>query len=251
MASKKKTENTNIGDIEFYILFGLTIFIFIIIAWSLSPQDSLVQIPIFYTIAYLFFLFISLFFISGNQLICGKYDVNLAWTSGVFPFSFVFLLGVLLLETFPGWLRGFANTIGVIIIGYLGYDKNIKENILDKSSDNNLKYFYNNPIPLFNELTLDSYSTDENGKVRWTQLLDETSIFKNVIKKIPELKQDHLITLANHIKNKNLISYMIWYMLLGTITLFMSINNMINDNRCSITSRDQAEFIKAFSKEIK
>lgn len=249
MASKKKTENTNIGDIEFYILFGLTVFIFIIIAWSLNPQDSLVQIPIFYTIAYLFFLFISLFFISGNQLICGKYDVNLAWTSGVFPFSFVFLLGVLLLETFPGWLRGFANTIGVIIIGYLGYDKHIKENIIKKNSDNNnLKYFYNDPIPLFNELTLDSYEI-ENDSVKWTQLLGETSIFKNVIKD-PQSDND-LVTLANHIKNKNLISYMIWYMLLGTITLFMSINNMINDNRCSITSRDQAEFIKAFSKEIK
>lgn len=248
MTSKKKSDNSNIGDLEFYILITGTIILFMVLANALDVNSGFTFLPIIYTAVYGCFLFVSLLFISGNEKICGKRNINLAWNSGVFPFSFVFLVGVLLLETFPGWLRGFANTIGVNIVGFMGYDKHIKENILNENEGKTLQYIYKDPIPLFNELTLDTYMKDQEGKISWEQLTGANSVFKDVIK--GNIEVSNMEILANHIKNKNLISYMIWYILLGTITLFMSINNMISDKRCATTTRDEAEFNKAFSKSL-
>ena len=250
MTSKKKSENSNIGDLEFYLLITGTIILFVILANALDAESGFTFLPIIYSSLYGLFLFVSLFLISGNEKICGKTDLNLAWTSGIFPFSFVFLVGVLLLETFPGWIRGFANTIGTTIVGFMGYEQHIKDKILKQGDiDDKIQYVYNSPIPLFNELTLETYGRDNSGKLSWEQLSGSSSVFAKLINS--NIAEDDYKTLANHIKNKNLISYMIWYMALGTITLFMSINNMINDKRCATTTLDQAEFTKAFSKSLK
>ena len=90
----------------------------------------------------------------------------------------------------------------------------------------------------------------QNGEISWEQLTGNDSVFNRVIKDKKSIGENNMKILANHIKNKNLISYMIWYILLGTITLFMSINNMISDKRCATTTRDETEFNKAFSKSL-
>ena len=147
-----------------------------------------------------------------------------------------------------GMVTGICNTIGVNIVGFMGYDKHIKEHILkNEDKESHLEYIYKDPIPLFNELTLDTYMKGENGEISWEQLTGNDSVFHRVIKDKNSIGENNMKILANHIKNKNLISYMIWYILLGAITLFMSINNMISDKRCATTTRDETEFNKAFS----
>ena len=67
---------------------------------------------------------------------------NLAIISSLYPFSFIFLLGISLLELFPGWIRGFSNTIGMWCINLGGFKefsyKLLKKKIIMKIEPQNI-----------------------------------------------------------------------------------------------------------------
>ena len=66
--------------------------------------------------------------------------------SSLYPFSFIFLLGVSLLELFPGWMRGFSNTIGVWCINLGGFKEFSYKLLKEKHNENQPQNKDNNII---------------------------------------------------------------------------------------------------------
>ena len=192
---------------------------------------------------------------TSDSSICGEYDPYMALINMILPYFLIYMVGFIMIEAFPGWLRGFSNTIGTSLMTLLGLRSHIVSNIMNSNNNNmnsnkNLQYIYNDPIPLFNELTLDTFEMDTEGNVKWEELLNDNSVFKSVIKSDLINNKNDLITLAKFILGKHLVSYFIWIIILGLITMFISVNNLLIDERCMTTNRDKAEFLKAFSNSI-
>ena len=112
----------------------------------------------------------------------------------IFPFFFIFVLGNLLLNTFPGWLRGFSNTFGLYLAQLLGMNK-ILGRFLYSNKEETLDKIRTNPAPIINELDIKNIKiVDNNGKkeIQWSQL---DKLNDNLIKQ--ENTQD-----TNEIKRK-------------------------------------------------
>ena len=109
-----------------------------------------------------------------------------------------------------------------------------------------ISQIYNDPITLFNEITLDNYN-DKNGQVSWPQV--DNLQTEGII----NLGLDKDITkegLAKFIYIKQYVSYFIWYLLLGIITILVSINHLINNENCLNHSVDSNEFRKYLTKSF-
>ncbi len=243
-----KTDNINqtkhIGLFETYIWFICTFLLTIFIS-SFDIIRAYKNYTFMYGAIFIIFLIVSINFIVKNKDICGgkgEKTNSIVYFSIIYPFSYVFLVGVSFIELFPGWLRGFSNTIGLWCINMFGFKKHIYDILKKPDGDSGtevINKIYNNPIPLFNELTADSY--DENTK-SWSQLdnLKDRSNGPNIIN---EINNDSKEILAKYVMGKEIVSKFIWYTLLSIITFFISINNVLNNDSCiNKNSTDSKEF---------
>ena len=248
-------EQKNIGLFESYVWVAISVVLTIGFAGGVIFNKFHEGIKNFYTLIYgllfLPFLIVTMLAITKYDNVCGKPDNNLAIISSLFPFSFIFLLGISLLELFPGWIRGFSNTIGMwcIILGgfkefsykLLNHNENHNEN-QPQNKDNNiiLNKIYNNHIPLFNEIT--SYHIDSSGN------LDLPGSLGNII--LLNSSEDKKM-LKKYIFIKELIGRLIWYILLSIITIFVAINNVLNSEKCiNKNSDDSSEFKNYLSSKL-
>ena len=251
------TKQKNIGLYETYI--WILISFFLTLGYSSLGNSSFIQYNIFYTLSFVLLLFGSIYLMSGYDEICGKTDPMLTIYSVLYPFSFIFLVGISFLEIFPGWIRGFSNTFGSWVINLGGFKEFSFKLLAERSLAGQqqpvliLEKIYNNPFILFNELTLDNYTktTDPNDsnniKIEWTQL--DNLINSGLIKKT--ISSEEKTKLADYIFIKNLIGKYIWYSLLSIITFFISINNLLNSDKCmDKVSDDVSEFKEYLSTQI-
>ena len=242
-----KTNNINqtqhIGLFEMYIWIVATFILTMMMTINISASYKIYTI--IYFLIFIIFLTVSINFIVKNKDICGNNgdDTNsIVYFSIIYPFSYVFLIGVSFIELFPGWLRGFSNTIGLWCVNIFGFKKFI-HSLLPKSEDQSgktevLNKIYNNPIPLFNELTADSYD-ETDSSINWPQL--QNLIDSGIINK--DIQNDSKKILAKYVMGKELVSKFIWYTLLSIITFFISINNVLNNDKCiNKNSIDSKEF---------
>lgn len=244
------TKQKNIGLYETYI--WILISFFLTLGYSSLGKSSFIQYNIFYTLSFVLLLFGSIYLMSGYDEICGKTDPMLTIYSVLYPFSFVFLVGISFLEIFPGWIRGFSNTFGLWVINLGGFKEFSFKLLAERSLAGQqqpiliLEKIYNNPFILFNELTLDNY-IKEKDTTSWKQLdnLKESGLIKQGI------TNEEIDKLANYIFIKNLIGKFIWYSLLSIITFFISINNLLNSDKCmDKVSDDVSEFKEYLSTQI-
>ena len=77
---------------------------------------------------YILFLFSTIFFIfllsyniayTKQDFICGTQNTSLAFYATLFPYVFIYVLGMLFISVFPGWLRSFSNTFSGIFPGHV------------------------------------------------------------------------------------------------------------------------------------
>ena len=145
---------------------------------------------------------------------------KIAGYATIFSYIFIYVIGILLISIFPGWIRGFSNTFGLTVIQLCGYDSYIEENIQQPPNDgtNNIyNKIYSNPNLFINELNINS--ADFNTKIE--QISIEESKKENFIKQIKK-----------YITVKETIGTYIWVGLLSVFTILMSQNAILNE-RCN------------------
>ena len=252
------TKENNIGLSETYLLVIVSFISTLIYGTGLSSYKlkygagfSSSHITSIYMLLYIIgfaaFLFFTINAITGYDNICGKPNSLLALFSSLYPFSFIFLLGVSLLELFPGWMRGFSNTIGLWCINLGGFKEFsyslLKEKGEVKESDIPeilLEKLYNNHTPLFNEITTNHIDPSGN--------LDLPDGLKKLFKSESDAEMEKL---KQFIFIKELIGRAIWYILLSIITFFVAINNVLNSEKCiNKNSDDSSEFKNYLSSKL-
>ena len=210
----------------------------------------------------LFLLMISgLFFIIlyfGNMKttespeICGSTNSSLAFKSTIFPFFFIYSVGVLLLILFPGWLRGFSNTFGLSVAKIAGLGDLLKKLYPNQSNNDELvNDVYNNPSILVNELDFgddEDFIIEKNKEnniitdIKWSML---TKLNKYI--KVDDLEDKK--KLIGFINLKNDVAYYIWIMFFSLITIITSTNYML-DQQCISNTTDNKEFQKLLNQKM-
>jgi hypothetical protein len=237
------SKENNIGLSETYLLIGSSFIYTLIYAGTRTFHKNNINIyMLLYIIGFAVFLYLYINAITGYDNICGKPDSSLALISSLYPFSFIFLLGISLLELFPGWMRGFSNTIGMWCINLGGF-KEFSYSLLKEKGEINesdipkilLEKIYDNHIPLFNEITTNNIDASGN--------LDLPDGLKQLFKQGEEDKKEKL---KKFIFIKELIGRTIWYILLSIITFFVAINNVLNSERCINKNSDDSSKFKNY-----
>lgn len=237
------SKENNIGLSETYLLIGSSFIYTLIYAGTRRFHKNNINIyMLLYIIGFAVFLYLYINAITGYDNICGSPDSALAALSSLYPFSFIFLLGISLLELFPGWMRGFSNTIGMWCINLGGF-KEFSYSLLKEKGEVNesdipkilLEKIYDNHIPLFNEITTNNIDASGN--------LDLPDGLKQLFKQGEEDKKEKL---KKFIFIKELIGRTIWYILLSIITFFVAINNVLNSERCINKNSDDSSKFKNY-----
>lgn len=137
------------------------------------------------------------------------------------PWTIIFISLHFILKLFPGWVTPFSNTIGYIIIGFLGlqkvYDSIFKSNNGDSS----------NP-----ELTR-AIANMNNNKMKFiNQISSNLQEFETFFIGIePTLKADyakHKLKLYQLLVIKQALGKIVWYILAGILISSISYNLVIN-----------------------
>ena len=196
------------------------------------------------SIAFFIYLLLSTNAMLANELLCGESKSGKAFIFMIFPFFFIFGLGNLLLNTFPGWLRGFSNTFGLYLAQLLGMNK-ILGNFLYSNESSIQDKIRTNPAPIVNELDIkDIKIVDNNGvkQIQWSQLEKLNEYFNQ-----DDNNNDRINKFAYFVLIKDIFAHFIWNLLLGTITIYSTILMVLNNNDCNANTKDNNEFKKFIS----
>lgn len=223
---------------------------------------------------YFVFLFSVLFFIylfaqnmimTKDSLVCGKENTRLGFYATVFPYVFIYMLGMMIVHLFPGWLRSFSNTFGLTVVRMCGYDITVSEifkrsnettssnpsntpSATGKTGEQIIDQLYNDPDVFINELDLNQvkFGEADNDEIQWGTL-DE-------VKK--ELKEDMVL---DNQKKKDLIGYLnikdtvatyIWVGMLSTLTILVAQNRLLAEN-CTSKVENTTEFQEYLATQLK
>ena len=243
--SSESRELSGLGSYFYWIFTSLLSLFFVgFMAWIVKTKNglSVSEFKTFRIIVCLliyFAIFTIAMSVIKNPNVCGNVNIRKAFGLSILPFSFIFGLGAFSLETFPGWIRGFSNTFGTSFL-HLG---SIKTFLQDNMNNNDImNKFYNDPLPMFKEITLDGYSYDkQSNTIRWPQV---DSLFQKDVFKEMNNRNEFMIDLSRYIMTKDSVAYCIWYILLGIITIQSTIIMILNDNECLRGAKDNKTFSK-------
>jgi len=196
----------------------------------------------------IFLLIYIAFLLAGNyylnlktaKTICPNTDLYSLYSQILFitimPWLFIFVILYLILELFNGWIKPFSNTIGYIVVSFLGARKiiqkllNKKPGILgekqNKDLSNVFKYIDNHSEKFINEFTTDL--VDYGDFIR--QLKKDDIFITDDLE-----KNSDLIELYKLISIKNIVGRIVWYILAGLLICSITYNYIINI-KCATSS---------------
>ena len=204
----------------------------------------------------IFLLIYISFLLAGNyylnlktaKTICPNTDLYSLYSQILFitiaPWLFIFVILYLILELFNGWIKPFSNTIGYIVVSFLGARKiiqkllNKKPGILGEKQNKDLrnvfKYIDNHSEKFINE-----FSTDlvEYGDFI-TQLKKDDIFITDDLENNPDL-----IELYKLISIKNIVGRIVWYILAGLLICSITFNYIINLS-CNVSSENNRQEIE-------
>ena len=234
-----------------YYFFVLSIFYMIITTILIYTSVASGSTGIAINIIFVLLLVLGLYFINMSTIknLCGPDDDNYiipykkVATITFIPWVIVFGTIFFLLELFPGWVRPFSNTIGYLIINFLGVESEFKKylksaNDIDKhnteSSDTTqgnknlataIEFLNKNTSMFINEFPSDGTGFDESFKQ--LQKSDALKSAASLEASNVSLK-DFEIYLRKMIKIKHTIGKGIWYILAGTVVSSISYNILLD-----------------------
>lgn len=234
-----------------YYFFVLSIFYMIITTILIYTSVASGSTGIAINLIFVLLLVLGLYFINMSTIknLCGPDDDNYiipykkVATITFIPWVIVFGTIFFLLELFPGWVRPFSNTIGYLIINFLGVESEFKKylksaNDVDKhnteSSDTTqgnknlataIEFLNKNTSMFINEFPSDGTGFDESFKQ--LQKSDALKSAASLEASNVSLK-DFEIYLRKMIKIKHTIGKGIWYILAGTVVSSISYNILLD-----------------------
>ena len=138
------------------------------------------------------------------------------------PWTIIFISLHFILKLFPGWVTPFSNTIGYIIIGFLGLQK-VYDSIFKSENENT-----NTP-----ELTKAIANMNSNKMKFINQISSNLEEFNKFFQGIPDLIKDkdieeHKLKLYQLLVIKQALGKIVWYILAGILISSISYNLVIN-----------------------
>ena len=137
------------------------------------------------------------------------------------PWTIIFISLHFILKLFPGWVTPFSNTIGYIIIGFLGLQK-VYDSIFKSENEDS-----NNP-----ELTKAIANMNSNKMKFINQISSNFQEFETFFEGIKStLKPDyenHKLKLYQLLVIKQALGKIVWYILAGILISSISYNLVIN-----------------------
>jgi hypothetical protein len=229
----------NMISIHLWILFSFVILKLFVADVYLSEMKQYSKYFMFlYSVLFLIYLFAFNLKLTSDDAICGSSSTYVAGIATIFPYIFIYGLGMLLIFTFEGWLRSFSNTFGLSVIRLCGYSSFIKERInknyksptnQNTETDKTIQMIYNNPDVYINELYINDGSDTEF--IDMIEKIDEGGANDENIRK--EYKK--------YINMKESVGTYIWVAIFSVLTILTSQNTLLVQN-CTTTLDDQTEF---------
>ena len=223
---------------------------------------------------YFVFLFSVLFFIylfaqnmmmTKDSLVCGKENTRLGFYATVFPYVFIYMLGMMIVHLFPGWLRSFSNTFGLTVVRMCGYDITVSE-IFKRSNDPTssdpstaspatgktgeqiIDQLYNDPDVFINELDLNQveFVGPDNDEIQWVTLDEVKKELNDDIVLDDQKKKD----LIGYLNIKDTVATYIWVGMLSTLTILVAQNRLLAEN-CTSKVENTTEFQEYLATQLK
>ena len=243
-----------------WILFIFVIFKCILDLHQPTYFEYRYYILMLFSVLFFIFLFAYNVTYTKQEYVCGTQNVSLAFYATIFPYVFIYMLGILLINVFPGWLRSFSNTFGLTIIRFCGYQKTV-DSFLDlmKSNQGNqsgqadkrnqtidaINNIIHDPDVFINEL---EYPEVEENNIN----IDNWTHFNNIVGNVSD--NDTKTKVANEIVGymsmKDTISTYIWVGLLSTITILVGQNRMLGET-CNAPVVNDDKFQKYIATQLK
>jgi len=255
----------SIVQVHLWVLFIFVIFKCIFDFNTLKMHNYSIFFVIFFSVYFLTYLFSQNLMLTKDEMICGKQNERLAFYATVFPYVFIYMLGMMIIYLFPGWLRSFSNTFGLSVVRMCGYDGTVQEifkrpkegppsgstsTSTGKTDMQILDQLYNNPDTFINELDLQEVrfeSGDGDGpeSIKWDTLDNLKSI--GIQTPIDEEKKRELIGYMNI---KDSVATYIWVGILSTLTILVSQNRLLAEN-CTSNIENTTEFQNYLATQLK
>ena len=221
--------------------------------------------------------FVNNIYLSSLHSFCGEANAGVALYATLMPWVIVFGSFCIFLFIFPGWLRAFSNTFGLKAAQMFGVDDVINQIMITEQRDQAItaaganidllraiESIYTGKTMLISEMTPDDFvlykvneqgkPVDETGKIITgkdntelptkdsddnpipyynSKLLEKFIQMKLLMSAPPEL----ISKLHDNILLKDTVGYFVWFLLIGSLTVLISTNTLLNSG-CSTKNGD-------------
>jgi hypothetical protein len=213
------------------IFLGLT-FIYAVLRFKITER----KLSMIVSSLYILVLFVSFYFINLaiTKEKCGSVQAGTALIVTAIPWLFVFIVMVLLLSIFPGWLSPFSNTFGYLFAKLAGL-KSVMNKIVapkmnvtadNKSAVSALSQIYGDQSLLINQITT------ENFEGFWEKMTSAHLFTDNA--------GDYKNALYNLVRLKTVTAEALWAFLTGGVAIAIS-NSFIAGTACKQSAKEMME----------
>ena len=221
-----------------------------------------------FSVVFFIFLFSYNVTYTKQPYVCGTQNVSLAFYATIFPYIFIYMLGIMIITVFPGWLRSFSNTFGLTIVRFCGYEKTIAEfqELLKPGKDSiqssgeskeddkkktidAINNIFNDPSVFINELEYPNIKENELDIENWfdfNNVMESIKVNETDKSKINDVAKD----IVKYMSIKDTISTYIWVGLLSTITILVGQNRLIGET-CNAPVVNDDKFQKYIATQLK
>jgi hypothetical protein len=241
-------------------------FLFFVFKYRYFTKDGYMWIFVFFSLACIL-QFINNIYLSSLPSFCGKAQAGISLYATLMPWIIIFGSFCLFLVLFPGWIRVFSNTFGLKAAQMFGIDDVINQILIPQERDKAtsianqdinilraIESIYTGKTILINEMKPEDFVLyppnsvlkdkdgntlpiqDESGKpINYykSELLNKFIQMKFLSVAPPDL----ISKLHDKVILKDTVGYFIWFTLIGSLTVLVSTNTLLNSG-CSTDSGD-------------
>jgi len=255
MSDLSSLANTSVVN---YVSFCL---IFFVLKYRYFASDKYSWIFVFFIIACIL-QFVNNLYLSSLPSFCGSIQLNISLYATLMPWIIIFGSFCLCLFIFPGWLRAFSNTFGLKAAQMYGIEDVVnkiflpdeRSKVVTTARQNNnidllraIESIYSGKTVFVNELKPDDFQINPSRPgadglpvpetYSWPSL---TSLIDSGI--VTSIKQEDMKELYENILLKDTVGHFIWFLLIGSLTVLVSTNTLLNSGCSTETGNYNAIF---------